>query len=349
MTSQKLRVRPVEREFTHELIQRKREMFLVNFALQTKRDQINEYKSRRIAEEYKLKKTAETLQKDAQTFNEFVKANDESAVNAMKASERESRLKLEKITELRRMQTLLGTAKAEISKMDEFLADYLSYKSFLLQVHHNINKKNDEKILTTEQWEARLKNIRKRKAERIKKKKAQEENKRRPSIPARKRQFSISKDAKKSKERMTSPVMSKQLAFTKINFPEEWEEDEIEATKKTERISYLLEDPKFLPNLIRDMEEENLKLILHNQYSEETVDEVKHAYDVTTKKMEKEVKLLRKQVEGLQASIKVTNRRSKSLQIMCHLLDKGVHENGDKALSDLNQKIEEVRDHDDDD
>ena len=46
---------------------------------------------------FQLKKTAETLQKDAQNFNEFVKANDESAVNAMRASERESRLKLEKV------------------------------------------------------------------------------------------------------------------------------------------------------------------------------------------------------------------------------------------------------------
>jgi len=48
------RVRHVDREFTYDLIQRKKEMFFVNFSIQTKRDEIERYKKMEIEEEYKV-------------------------------------------------------------------------------------------------------------------------------------------------------------------------------------------------------------------------------------------------------------------------------------------------------
>nr|XP_002128523.1 cilia- and flagella-associated protein 100-like [Ciona intestinalis] len=333
MASQKCRVRPVEKEFTHELIQRKREMFLVNFAIKTKRDEIANFKYKAVAADEKLRRRAQRLHEDAILFDEFLKATDEAAVEAMKRTEKETRLKIEKIAELRRMQAKLSALKGDISKKDETLTDYLSYKSFLLQVNDNLNSKNGE-YLTSDEWEEKRKKDRMRKEERIR---------RRAKVSSRGK--GVSRNDFMQRKKISSPRpptrTSSRLAFSKMNYPEEWDESK-QSEKETSSILHIMDNQSRLLAIMRGLEEENLKLIYHFQHSEEAFDEMKEVCAEAAAKLEKETSILRDQVEKMRKYIVSVEERSDQLKMMCQILDGGSEENGDEALAELNAKVEKV-------
>lgn len=59
-----------------EYIQKKREMFLLQMALDTKKYEIKKLEEKAAAREEKLRKDELLLQQDEQKFNEFLKDND---------------------------------------------------------------------------------------------------------------------------------------------------------------------------------------------------------------------------------------------------------------------------------
>merc|ERR1719334_1241783 len=122
------RDRTVEQESLSEYICKKREMFLVQYSLGVKRDEMRKLEEVAQAEERKLELAEQYLEEDAAMFDEFLKENDKNSVEAIKVAEAETRAKLEKVAEIKRIHTQMMGVKSEISKYEDTLKEYQLYK-----------------------------------------------------------------------------------------------------------------------------------------------------------------------------------------------------------------------------
>ena len=68
----------------HDFIAKKREMFLVHYALGVKRDEMRKLEDIAQKEEQKLLDDEKALEEDAAKFDAFLKENDKNSVEAIK-------------------------------------------------------------------------------------------------------------------------------------------------------------------------------------------------------------------------------------------------------------------------
>ncbi|KAM4625946.1 cilia- and flagella-associated protein 100 [Polymixia lowei] len=124
----------IEKESTLDFITKKREMFLLEYSLSVKKSEIKKLEDAIVEEERRLKQAEQMLEDDAILFEEFLKENDKTSVEAIRIAEQETRSKLEKMTEIKRLTTEMVTIKSEISKNEEILKEYNMYKDFLFRL-----------------------------------------------------------------------------------------------------------------------------------------------------------------------------------------------------------------------
>eukprot|EP00002_Diphylleia_rotans_P008908 TRINITY_DN188_c0_g1_i3.p1 TRINITY_DN188_c0_g1~~TRINITY_DN188_c0_g1_i3.p1 ORF type:complete len:442 (+),score=99.10 TRINITY_DN188_c0_g1_i3:66-1391(+) len=120
-----------EKENLNDFIAKKREMFLVQMSLDTKRDEMRKLEERARQREEALKKSEQMLEEDAMRFDAFLKENDMKAVEAIKRAENESKLKLEKVQEIKKLNAQIMAIKSDMSKDEEQLEECRRYKEFL--------------------------------------------------------------------------------------------------------------------------------------------------------------------------------------------------------------------------
>merc|ERR1711871_449766 len=92
-----------EKENMTEFIMKKREMFLVQMSLDTKREEIRKLEEKAQMKEQALKKSELMLEEDAIRFDTFLKENDSKAHEAIRLAEEATKtkqLKLQKIKQL---------------------------------------------------------------------------------------------------------------------------------------------------------------------------------------------------------------------------------------------------------
>merc|ERR550532_745547 len=121
----------VEKESLPEYIAKKREMFLVQYSLGVKRDEMRKLEQIALAEEKKLEAAEKYLEQDAQQFDEFLQENDKNSVQAIKVAEQEQREKQAKQEEIKKTSAKIAQLRSEISKQEETLKEYTLYKTFL--------------------------------------------------------------------------------------------------------------------------------------------------------------------------------------------------------------------------
>ncbi|GAA6080200.1 cilia- and flagella-associated protein 100 [Tachysurus ichikawai] len=76
--------RNIEKESIREFINKKREMFYMEYALAVKREEIAQLEERASHEEKKLAKAEKLLEDDAALFDTFLKENDKNSVEAIR-------------------------------------------------------------------------------------------------------------------------------------------------------------------------------------------------------------------------------------------------------------------------
>ena len=83
------------------------------------------------------------LEEDAARFDAFLKENDKNSVEAIKSAELETKAKLEKIQEAKKLTSHISSIKSEISRNEDILKDLEQYKMFLenLGQEHQLTKK----------------------------------------------------------------------------------------------------------------------------------------------------------------------------------------------------------------
>lgn len=321
------RDRHVEKESLAEYIQKKREMFLVQYSLGVKRDEIRKLEEIAQAEEKKLEQAELYLEEDASMFDEFLKENDTGSVEAVREAENETKAKLEKVQEIKRVNADIMTIKSEISKFEDILKEYQMYKKFL----DNLTPQE----IRDEQMKRRDERREKRRKEREQAKKdkkgstdagdksADVKGKKKP-LPGR---LQPQKTGSATKKPETSTAATTE--------EEESDSDELEL---------YFTSPQQLLDIFAELEEQNLSLIQNSQETEESLEEMKTTIKQTKIKMEKETAILKEQINKLNSQIKREESKAQDLKIRAKMFSFGEFkaEDQEKMLQELNRKVEDV-------
>merc|ERR1712194_543560 len=110
---------------------KKREMFLVQMALDVKKAEIQKLDEKGKAKELALKRSQAMLDEDVSRFDTFLQANDSKAHRALKTAEELGKLKAEKLTKMKGVRGRIAQVQSEIAKYREQKDECTRFKSFL--------------------------------------------------------------------------------------------------------------------------------------------------------------------------------------------------------------------------
>nr|XP_035933724.1 cilia- and flagella-associated protein 100 isoform X4 [Halichoerus grypus] len=157
--------RKMESDNMNNYLNQKRQMFLIQHALHRKRSEIQRLEMLAAKEEAQLEQAEKSLEKDAALFDEFLRENDRSSVQAMRAAEKETKAKVEKIIEIRDLTTQIMNIKrsSSISTMYEDPDSdgeepelYFTEPQQLLDVFMKLEEQNLSLIQNTQEMEEAL-------------------------------------------------------------------------------------------------------------------------------------------------------------------------------------------------
>lgn len=323
------RDRHVEKENLADFISKKREMFLVQYSLGVKRDEMRKLEEIAQAEEKKLELAEQYLEEDAAMFDEFLKENDKNSVEAIKIAEAETKLKLEKVAEIKKINAQMMAIKSEISKNEDTLKEYMLYKQFL-------------DSLTPQEWKDD-----KRKINEEKKKAKQRDRgsvtKTKISIYSSDRTSSRGsrKDSRTSTKLGGSPQGKNPRTDAEDSPASLYETDEDDSDNEPE---LYFADPQQLLDIFAELEEQNLSLIQNSQETEEALEELRQTIKQTQERMSRETEILKGQIDFLNDAINREEERAKELEMKSKMFSYGEFkaEDQEKMLQTLNKKVEEV-------
>jgi hypothetical protein len=266
------RDRHIEKEQLQDYIQKKREMFLVQYALEVKKDEMQNLTEKLAKETSRLDDDEAQLETDAAKFDQFLKDNDRNSADAIKAAEEQTKLKTEKTSEIKALQSEIATLRSDISKNEDQLKEFRTYRKFL-------------NGLAPQTWidAEREKFETKRKSLRPAAQAAQEDMD---------RTFEIRTKGKPLHEEDEIPL-------TPANPAGDVELEHLEAWEPTLYFS----KPNELLDIYAELEAHNLSLITNGQETEEALQDIEERSLIERTRMSKEVAFLETQIVGLEGEI----------------------------------------------
>ncbi|KAK9824216.1 hypothetical protein WJX72_008592 [[Myrmecia] bisecta] len=325
-----------EKENMTEFIAKKREIFLVQMSLDTKRAEITKLEERALQREEALKKSEQMLEEDALRFDAFLKENDEKVQEAIKKAEVEAKAKQDKVLEIKRLNAAMAVIRSELNKYEEQLEDCKKYKAFLDKITphewfaERLQERDKKRKEREERWQAECKAVRKQKQD-AKDAKAKAEH---DYANARTQQ-----EAERAEQAIqdSTAALKEILRMKEPPPPADVEEED------TEQAMYF-QHPKTLLVIFGQLEEQNLFLIQNAQETEEALEELRAKQRDTRARMDADSEGLKLQIEQLQAAILASSEK-------CRLLKERAQQNfegamgissHDVTLDQLASKIAEV-------
>lgn len=321
-----------EKENMADFIAKKREIFLVQMSLDTKRAEIRKLEERALQREEALRKSEQMLEEDALRFDAFLKENDEKVQEAIKRAEVEAKAKQDKVHEIKRLNAAIATIKSELNKYEEQLEDCRKYKEFLDNLTPPEYFKEQEELRA----QAKAEREAKKEAARLAKEKAAEE--------AQKAALAAAQAAEEAAAEGGAPVPTTggdaalEAAIAAATQLEGEEETEVE---EDEDIPMYFLRPQQLLDIFAQLEEQNLFLIQNCQETEEALEELKTKYKDTKHRMDLETDGLKTQIEALQHSIKTEEEKGKALRERSSE-NVQVNLSGGNSLEELAAKVADV-------
>ncbi|XP_016345594.1 cilia- and flagella-associated protein 100-like [Sinocyclocheilus anshuiensis] len=324
----------VDKGGMNEYITKKRELFLLEYSLAVKKGEIQLLEQMAAEEDAKLTRAEKFLEDDAILFEEFLKENDKNSVEAIKIAEQETKVKLQKVAEIKKITSKMVTIKSDISKYEDILKEYKKYKEFLLMLSPPEwqEKQRSKSRHSTDSTNAEGDEKQTEKLKKNKERKTAEGSKRGERRVAR--GFLSSREARASSQQS---VKSSHQG-SKISAPgtdsSDYEEDP----------EMFFKEPQDLLNLMTELEEQNLSLIQNTRETEEALEEFRQNAELTRKNMESESKQLKEQIGILTDNIQREKERAAELEMKAKLFSFGQYkpEDQDKTLDSLSRKVEEV-------
>lgn len=120
-----------EKENMADFIEKKRQMFLLQMSLDTKKLEIEKLEAKAQEREKKLEEEERALNQRIKTFDEFLTLNDMKAMEAVNNAEEEMKQKTIKQNEIKKLMVKISNINNEIAKLDDQLEKCKRYKEFL--------------------------------------------------------------------------------------------------------------------------------------------------------------------------------------------------------------------------
>ncbi|NXV40996.1 CP100 protein, partial [Uria aalge] len=358
---------PLEKETFHDYINDRREIFLLEYAIAVKRDEIQRMENTAKTEERKLEKAEYYLEKDAAMFAEFLKENHKNSVQALKIAEKESTAKTKKITEIQVITSQIENLQSDISRFKNTLQKYKMYRDFLYKLspkewqEEHGKKHTKEKDHSTDREPVQRKPAPHLHCEHTNTSVLLEQI----QIPVE--SHPVCKSVPVHLLQQSSILKSSADSLPKENLLEDAESET--CSDEDEEPELYFTDPQQLLSIFTAMEEENLAFIQNSQESEESLEKVQRAFITTHESTmessrgvacfrdglfkitsflfwprEKKLEELKRQVVTLRSSVAKEEKRVADLKLKVHLFTSGEHEadDQDKTLASLNKKVLEV-------
>eukprot|EP00191_Tetraselmis_sp_GSL018_P005466 CAMPEP_0177599912 /NCGR_PEP_ID=MMETSP0419_2-20121207/13290_1 /TAXON_ID=582737 /ORGANISM="Tetraselmis sp., Strain GSL018" /LENGTH=595 /DNA_ID=CAMNT_0019092765 /DNA_START=281 /DNA_END=2069 /DNA_ORIENTATION=+ len=325
-----------EKEVMADFIQKKREIFLVQMSLDTKRAEIRKLEERAVQREDALKKSERMLEDDALRFEGFLKENDQKVQEAIKSAEVATKAKQDKMQEIKRLNAAIAAIRSELSKYEEQLEDCKKYKDFLNgitpadffeeQAHKRVKRREAQLAA----WEAECQRIRQLKEDTRNEKEQAESD----YANARTQQ-----EAERA-EAAIKETTARLAEVLKIPEPPEPLEEE----SHDEVPEMYFKNSSQLLSIFSELEQSNLFLIQNAQESEEALEELRANYNTKREEMEAETASLQQQLKDLQRSIAREKAKKEILKTQTMKNSDGVMSfNGQSvSMDDLISKVSEV-------
>lgn len=329
-----------EKENMSEFIAKKREMFLVQMSLDTKREEIRKLEEKAQMKEEALQRSEQMLEEDAMRFDAFLKENDKKAHDAIKRAEEETKKKQEKTQEIKRLTQQIQALTSEMSKHKEALEDCLRYKNFLDMLtppewfeQHKRMMENKRIELKYKNWEMKYikwENMKKKLIEQYKKetlndnsgnnnhnngKGQKEKNKNKKKQPSTQHQQPYQSDIESTTNNDdNNGGIGGGNDSPRLNIPPPPRlEDEPDVEIEDEEVPMYFTHPQQLMDIFAALEEQNLFLIQNSQETEHTLEELRLAYKETAKTMNSQTDALQQQIQELKNEIAIEEKRAKDL------------------------------------
>uniref|UniRef100_A0A4X2LAV8 DUF4200 domain-containing protein n=1 Tax=Vombatus ursinus TaxID=29139 RepID=A0A4X2LAV8_VOMUR len=321
----------IERESLASYIEKKRQMFLIQYALEVKREEILRLEMLATKEEMKLEKAEKFLEKDATLFDEFLKENDRNSVQATRIAEKEAKVKMEKIIEIRDITAQILTVKSEISKFEDNVQIFKIYKDFLYKLsprdwlmtharkHLGLSKCYPSipmicKAPTCWVTPGQILGISK-------------------TEPFQQMGSHLSSEQAEGQYPGSNLSINKAQVNSGLCFPE--------------KLDLYFTEPQQLLDIFTQLEEQNLSLIQNSQEIEEALEEINASIRNTRNKMDREINQLKLLSTTLKTSIAKEEEIADDLQLKARVFSFGEYksEYQNNMLASLNKKVVEVYRH----
>ncbi|XP_014023517.1 cilia- and flagella-associated protein 100 [Salmo salar] len=331
----------IDKESINDFINQKKEMFLLEYSLAVKRGEIEQLEKVAAAEERKLTHAEQFLEDDAIIFDQFLKENDKNSVEAIKVAELETKVKMEKMSEIKRITTRMVTIKSDISKFEDIMKEFKMHKEFLFKL---------SPLEWQEAHRAKAKTLKLKSATRsatksATKDKPKEKDKDERATPKR-RTTTDSKESFAGRELppirdARTPSRQSTGRSDKLNHVAELKTDSSEYEEDPE---LYFRDPRQLLELLTELEEQNLSLIQNSRETEDAQEEFRQVMDYNRKKMEVETNQLTQQIDIMTHTIHRERERAAELELRARLFNFGKYKSDDKEgmFDSLGAKVEEV-------
>ncbi|KAJ3183482.1 Coiled-coil domain-containing protein 38 [Geranomyces variabilis] len=350
LTTRQARVdRHFGKENLHDFIAKKREMFLVQYALGVKREEMRKLEEIAQAEEQKLLDDEKALEEDAAKFDAFLKENDKNSVEAIKkytnTAEQETKAKLEKIQEIKKLNVHIMSIRSDMSKNEDQLKDLQRYREFL------------DKLTPREWFEDRAREKRKAVCSGVYQ---EPPSGTKPRPPGKSLRGGLGVGAGRAPPALAAPQPRAGGGGPSVRItlaqnpdddvsaddpdPTDASDDNADAAAEDDEALLYFKSPQQLLDIFAELEENNLALIQNCQETEETLEELKQRIVDTEARMDQETQSLKHQIDFLNAAIAREEDKAKMLEERAKMFSTGNlgGESQEKLLEELNHKVKEV-------
>lgn len=296
-----------EKENMADFIAKKREIFLLQMSLDTKRAEIKKLEERARQREEALKKSEQMLEEDALRFDAFLKENDEKVQESIKRAEVEAKAKQDKVLEIKRLNTAIAALRSEMNKYEEQLEDCRKYKDFLDGItppewfEQQASKLQRRKDAMVAEWQAICEEVRQRKEAAMSAKTKAESD----YANARTQQ-----EAERAERAIKESILNLKEVMKEREPPPPNLDFEISPDEE----EMYFGEPAQLLATYQELEESNLFYIQNAQETEEALEELRAKLRDTKVKMDSEVEGLNVQIGGLNDSIAAAKGKGQRLK-----------------------------------
>ncbi|KAK2534695.1 Ccdc37 [Columba livia] len=324
----------VKKEPLCDYVNGRREIFLLEYAMAVKRDEIQRMEDIIKDEERKLQKAEYYLEEDATTFDELLKEKHKSSVQALKISEKETTAKTKKIKEIQAITSQIENLESDIYRFNNTVRDYKTYRDFLYQLcPREWQEEHSKKHTKEKDLETASKDLgRKTRTNSSSVNSMSDMDASGPLLSSRSLRLGSLQDIRPQLKKLLKPLTGKLGSLEDAGSEKCLDEDE--------KPDLYFTDPQQLLSVFMEMEEENLSFIQNSQETEESLQKVQHTFVTTHESRQKTLAELKQQVATLKSSIAKEEERVADLKLKTD--DQAHPEIKDEMLTSLHKKVLEV-------